>query len=187
MMIFQNPAYSKPETVIGKLRDNSMKKTLLLISSLCLLGCEPSDNFYQDNNSDDQHYVFSGQDQYEQVSLLIFPKDFKVISNPKMPDGDFIRKIATPGSFIRKTVIEINKSDYSKFLRDNKFYPLTDTVPRILTSSLFDSIYQNISDKNIFLQKYGKKTGIKWAYFLDTTTYRLYCVISYPGYDGHAK
>ena len=150
-----------------------MKKILSIFISLFFLSCGSPDNSVKDSP-----YKFSGQDQYELVTRIKFPKDFKVITNPPLGFDDFVRQ----------TVIELNKNDCVKFYRTNKFVPVQDTISSPFDGSGYsDSLYRQIPDRRKFLHSYGRNNYTNWFYLLDTTTCRLYCLISYPDKKGYTK
>ncbi|MEO8759596.1 MAG: hypothetical protein ABI388_01365 [Bacteroidia bacterium] len=162
-----------------------MKEVYILFISLFILGCAPPNNSVIESR-----YKFSGQDDYELVTRIEFPKDFKVISNPP----------AQTATLVRTAIIELNKNDCIKFYKMYKFEPIEDTIsPQLFGSNYMDSIYKLIPDRGKYLNKYGKNYGsplyfkynkekdTNWLYLLDTTTCRLYCLISYADLKGYAK
>ena len=160
-----------------------MKKVLILFFPLpfLLLNC---------SSPEVPESSLSWQEHYELITNIKFPADFKIISNAPMPAGEKIRK----------TIIELNKKDCLKFSQYNGFTAVKDTIsPLLFGSSMMDSVYRLIPDRNKFLHKYGKNyygsdyfnyfkdKNTNWVYLLDTSTCRLYCLISYSNLYGYAK
>lgn len=151
-----------------------------------ITACSPSTDSIMEKSS-----KLSGQDQYELISHISFPRNFKVISNPAFRSGDRVRK----------AIIELSKNDCTRFYGNYGFLPANDTMSPF-GSNFMDSIYRLIPDKSNFLHKYGRnyatnayydkyeynyQCNTKWVYLLDTINCRLYCLISYSDLSGYAR
>ena len=115
------------------------------------------------------------KDHNEQVTKIYLPEDYK-----------FITEVDT--DFIRITIIDLDKKNCAKFYRDNNFKPIDDTLPLTLACiNYLDSAYRHLPSNNKMLINSGKVIQTYWTYLLDTSTCRLYCHISFPGYHGLTK
>jgi len=112
---------------------------------------------------------------YESVTSIKFPKDYKFITT------------ADNGEFLTITIIDLNKNDWAKFAKDNKFEPIDDKFSQkqqLFGTNILDSTYSHVPENNKLLRNWGSNKKTNWIYLLDTTTYRLYCQIDYPDAAG---
>ncbi len=157
-----------------------MKKILLFFCPLLLLNC----------TTDESERILAWKEQYELITHIELPNNYKIISNDT----------SSSGSLVKKTIIELNRTDCIEFCKNNGFGPVNDSIsPLLFGSSLMDSIYRLIPDRSKFLHKYGKRSAspkyfkydteknTNWVYLLDTTTCKLYCLVSFADLNGYAK
>ena len=158
-----------------------MNKIFLFSISFLLFSCGAPDS---------PEKTLTWEEQYAQITHVDFPKGFKLISNSPSNSNDLIKK----------TIIDLSQKDCQTFYKSYGFMPVEDTVSQHLFSSkLMDSIYKLIPDRKKFLHLYGKKSGspkyfkyniendANWVYLLDTTTCRLYCLISNADFNGYTQ
>lgn len=158
-----------------------MKKIVLVFGLLFILGCTETGSVEK---------APTLEEQYAEITRVDLPRGFKVISTTPPNSKDLIEK----------TVVEINEKDCRVFYKSYGFKAVEDSVsPLIFGSKLMDSVYRLIPERNKFLHLYGKKAasakyfkyntenGANWVYLLDTTTCRLYCLISKADLNGYAR
>ena len=152
----------------------------LLLLFIFVTSCSP-------NN---EEKVLTWEEEYELITNIKLPKDYKVISATPLNSDDRVKK----------TIIELNEKDCKDFYENKGFRAVEDTVsPTLFNSKLIDSIYRLIPERNKFIHRYGKqyadptyfkydtKKKANWVYLLDTTNCRLYCLISTADLNCYVK
>jgi len=111
---------------------------------------------------------------------------YQKITNIKFPDNYELVATIDNGEFKTMTVLDLDKIDCKKFIRDNNFQPITDFFPTMNGFIFIDKKIRKLPDKNVLLMNYHDKESGKtgWTYLIDTTTCRLYCEIDYPDWGG---
>lgn len=150
--------------------DEMIKISFIVISLLLFSNCSMN-NTYKDISSDQN----PNEAHNELVTKIHIPEDYKFITGV---DTDFIRI----------TILDLDKKNCTGFYKDNKFEPINDTFPQIFIGiNYLDSVYRQLPATNKLLRLSGKAKFTNWIYLLDTTTCRLYGLISFPDWNGHTK
>ena len=158
-----------------------MKKIILFLNTFFLLNaCTP-------NNPEK---VLTWQEEYQQISGIKLPKDYKVIYTTPLNSDDLVKK----------TIIELNEKDCKDFFKNKGFTAIEDSVsPTLFNSRLIDSVYRLIPERARFIHRYGKlysdptyfkydtKKNANWVYLVDTGNCRLYCLISKADLNCYVK
>ena len=126
---------------------------------------------------------------YKEMSPEQNPNEFhnELVTKIHIPEGyNFVTGVDT--DFIRITILDLDKTNCIKFLKDNKFEPINDTLPQTFIGMNFlDSVYRQLPGNNKLIKLSGKNKWTNWIYLLDTTTCRLYGHISFPDLNGITK
>src|SRR4051812_35917225 len=107
------------------------RKPLLFISFLFFINCSP-DNSKKETLINPEF----NKEHNEQVTKIRLPEDYKFITEVDI-------------DFIRISIIDLDKKTCSKFYKDNKFEPISDTLPQTLIGiDYLDSAYRQLPGNN---------------------------------------